>query len=79
MISSIIKIDMNKIKVELPKGFMNVGMSLSNDLIANTNDSSNWDNLRFPLPKPTYKWQIHSYEDDNKIVYLIDNINDEKI
>ena len=65
-------IDMNKIKVELPKGFMNVGVILSNDLIANTNDSSNSDTLRFPLPKPTYKWQIHSYEDDNKIVYLID-------
>ena len=65
-------IDLNKIKVELPKGFMNVGVSLGNDLIANTNDSSNWDTLRFPLPKPTYKWQIHSYEDDSKIVYLID-------
>jgi len=63
---------MTKIKVELPKGFMNVGVSLSNDLIANTNDSARWDTLRFPLPKPTYKWQIHSYEDDNKIVNLID-------
>ena len=65
-------INMTKIKVELPKGFMNVGVSLSNDLIANTNDSANWNTLRFPLPKPTHKWQIHSYEDDNKIVNLID-------
>ena len=63
---------MDIIKVELPKGFMNVGVSLSNDLIANTNDSANWDTLRFPLPKPTHKWIIHSYEDDNKIVNLID-------
>ena len=63
---------MKNIKVELPKGFMNVGVSLSNHLIANTNDSSNWDTLRFPLPKPNHKWVIHSYEDDNKIVNLID-------
>jgi hypothetical protein len=63
---------MNKIKVELPKGFMNVGVSLSNDLIANTNNSKDYDTLRFPLPKPSYKWEIHSYEGDNKIVNLID-------
>ena len=63
---------MNKIKVELPKGFMNVDVSLNNYLTANTNYSSNWDTLRFPLPKPTNKWIIHSYEDNNKTVILID-------
>ena len=63
---------MSKIKIELPKGYMNVDVSLDNDLIADTNDSANWDTLRFPLPKPTFKWIIHSYSDNNKIVVLID-------
>ena len=67
---------MSKVKIELPKGFMNVGVTLSNYLIADTNDSVNWDTLKFPLPKPIYKWQIHSYEDDNKIVNLIDEKED---
>jgi len=63
---------MNIIKVELPKGFMNVGVSLSNYLIADTNDSANWKNVKYSLPKPIFKWHIHSYEDDNRIVNLID-------
>jgi len=63
---------MNKIKVELPKGFMNVGVSLRNNLTANTNDSKNWDTLSFPLPKPTYEWRVHSYSEDRKVVNLVD-------
>ena len=63
---------MDKIKVELPKGFMNVGVSLKNNLTSDTNYSEKWDTLSFPLPKPTFRWQIHSYENENKIVILID-------
>lgn len=48
------------IEVELPKGFMNVGVTSDNSfLTANTNDSANWDTLKFPLPKG--KWRIKGY------------------
>jgi hypothetical protein len=59
-------------KIELPKGFMNVGVTTCNHLTADTNNSMNWDTLKFPLPKPIFKWQIHSYSKNNKIVHLID-------
>lgn len=56
------------IEFELPKGFMNVGVSSDNKyLTANTNDSSNWDTLRVPLPKG--KWSIKGYQ-----VTLIGNV-----
>ena len=48
------------IKIILPKGFMNVGVSTANVLIADTNDSKNWDNLRVPLPKGD--WEIKNKE-----------------
>jgi len=59
------------IEIELPKGFMNVGITTSNYLIADTNDSGNWDTLKFPLPKG--EWEIYKYTgDSNKDVILID-------
>jgi hypothetical protein len=64
---------MNKeIKIELPKGFMNVGISTDNILIADTNDSANWDTISFPLPEPKGTWNILRYEQDFKIVVLED-------
>ena len=65
------------IEVEIPIGFKNCGISVCNHFIADTNDSSNWDTLKFPLPEPQYKWNIKSYKDginnSNKlIVVLID-------
>lgn len=68
---------MSKLRIELPKGFMNVGITPTNHLIADTNDSQNWDTLKFPLPQPVYKWQIYSYKDDYKLVILIDEQEDE--
>jgi len=65
------------IDIELPKNFMNVGITASNYLIADTNNSENWDTLKFPLPKG--KWSIHSFstkpgfEDQKTILKLIDN------
>lgn len=63
----------NIIEIELPKEFMNVGVSTDNHLIADTNDGSNWDTLKFPLPYG--KWSIKNYKDKknirNKIVTLI--------
>jgi len=65
------------IDVEIPIGFMNCGISTCNKFIADTNNSANWDTLKFPLPKPKYKWNISHYKNkgDNfqkKIVVLID-------
>ena len=54
------------IEVELPKGYMNVGVA-GGCLIADTNDSANWDTLRFPLPDG--EWRIHSQ--DGKKVRLV--------
>lgn len=52
------------IEIELPKGFMNCGISVCNKFIADTNDSSNWDTVLFPLPKPKGKWEIKCYTGD---------------
>ena len=50
----------------MPKGFMNTGISICNHFIADTNDSSNWDTIKFPLPKG--KWSIQNI--DGKIITL---------
>ena len=65
------------IDVEIPIGFMNCGISTCNNFIADTNNSTNWDTLTFPLPKPKYKWNISHYKNkgdkfQKKIVVLID-------
>ena len=59
------------LEVELPNNFMNVGVTNNNELIADTNDSANWDTLKFPLPKGV--WRIHSYTSNLEIGGLIDN------
>ena len=61
-----------KKKIDIPKGFMNIGVTISNYLIGDTNDSANWDTFEYPLPKPMNKWNIHSYENDGRTVVLID-------
>lgn len=48
----------SRIEVIIPKGFMNVAVSIDNCLIADTNDSANWDTIKFPLP--IGNWTIHS-------------------
>ena len=48
-----------EITIELPRGFKNVGITTDNFLTANTNDSKNWDTLKFPLP--IGKWAIKAY------------------
>jgi hypothetical protein len=52
------------IEVEIPKGFMNCGVCICNHFIADTNNSANWDTIKFPLPKPKYKWNIKCYTGD---------------
>jgi len=59
------------IEIRIPKGFMNCSVTIDNNFIADTNDSENWDTLKFPLPKG--KWSIHSYK-DSTIVVLQNNL-----
>ena len=46
------------VNIEIPSGFMNVSITKSNRLTANTNDSKNWDEMSIPLPDG--KWSLHS-------------------
>ena len=39
---------------------MNTGISTCNHFIADTNDSTNWDTIKFPLPKG--KWSIQGIQ-----------------
>lgn len=71
-----IKIIDNKILIiEMPKGYRNIAVTLSNHLVADTNDSTNWDTLKFPLPKG--KWSIYSTitKKDKATIILQDNRN----
>lgn len=52
--------------IEIPKGFMNVAVS-GKFLVADTNDSANWDTLKFPLPEG--KWKVQYKE--GKLVRLV--------
>lgn len=65
------------IEVEIPKGYMNCDVSTCNHFIADTNNCANWDTIKFPLPKPRYKWNIKCYRGDidkheKQTVILID-------
>jgi hypothetical protein len=62
---------MKELIIKIPKGYMNVGISTSNKLIADTNDSSNWDEIYFPLPKG--KWNIENIDVQTNIIKLVKN------
>lgn len=47
---------MKTMTITLPKGFMNVAITKNNHLIADTNDSSNFNTLSIELPKG--EWSI---------------------
>ncbi len=57
---------MNKIEIDLPKGFMNTGVTLDNFLIADTNDSANWKTFKTPLPDGS--WSIFKVTGDKVIL-----------
>ena len=63
------------LKVEIPKGFYNCGITTCNHFIADTNNSADWKTLKFPLPKPKGKeWRINRYDilnDEKTVVELI--------
>ena len=58
-----------KLILKLPNGYMNVGISTCNKLIADTNDSSNWDEIYFTLPNG--KWSIENIDIESNLVTLI--------
>ena len=58
-----------KIGILLPIGFMNCGITGNNTMVADTNNSENFQVIEFPLPKG--KWRIHSYKNNNTTVVLI--------
>ena len=62
---------MKELIIKIPKGYMNVGISTNNKLIADTNDSSNWDEIYFPLPKG--KWNIENIDIQTNIIKLTKN------
>ncbi len=51
-----------KWEVKIPKGYMNYWITPWNYFIADTNDSSNWDTIKIPLPdkKLNKVWSIES-------------------
>lgn len=57
----------DRINIELPKGFCNIAITESNCLVADTNDTSNWDSLTIPLPEG--EWKIS--EQKGKIITLV--------
>lgn len=73
IISNILKIEKRKrfIDVQIPRNFMNCAITTDNFLIANTNDGSNWDTLKIPLPKPKNRWDIYNYKFDSINEYKI--------
>jgi len=49
---------MKTITIKIPKNFMNTAITKDNYFIADTNDSKNWNTIKFPLPKG--KWIINN-------------------
>jgi hypothetical protein len=78
IISKLFNRNPKTIEIDLPIGFMNCGVTINNNFVADTNASGKyWDTLKFPLPKPKYKWKIKCYKGDmdkpeKKTVVLID-------
>lgn len=77
VIARFLKRSQRTIKVEIPRGFFNCGVTTTNLFVSDTNDSNNWDTLSFPLPKPRYRWKIQSYQGnmsdpEKKNVILVD-------
>jgi len=56
----------SEIVVKVPRGYMNIGVSTSGRLIADMNDSQNWDVLSFPLPSGA--WRIKKVEGQTVIL-----------
>ena len=49
-----------EIEVTIPSGYMNCGVTMNNEFIADSNNSSDYHCIKFPLPTPVRKWVIKS-------------------
>ncbi len=58
------------LNIIIPDGFMNCVITLNNEFIADTNNSAEWDFLKFPLPKPKGRWKIKQYKDPNTVILI---------
>jgi len=56
---------MTKINIKIPNNFMNTAVTIDNHFIADTNDSNNFDTIKFPLPKGN--WKIYKVSTNNII------------
>ena len=59
---------MSELEIIIPKGFMNIAITLSNHLVGDTNNSTNWDDFKIPLPKG--KWKIKGYPKGKKVILI---------
>jgi len=60
---------MKYIDIKIPNGFMNIGITKDNYFIADTNDSNNWDTIKFPLPEGN--WVISDMGSKGSIILLL--------
>lgn len=51
--------------IKVPNGYMNIGVSTSNCLVADTNDSSNWNTFKTELPSG--EWKISNIDNNNVV------------
>ena len=58
-------------KIKIPKGYKNIGITMDNKLIADTNNSKHWDTLSIPLPKKLFRtWKIVSIDSETGLIVL---------
>ena len=61
--------DKQFLRIVIPKNFMNTAITSDNFFIADTNNSVNWDFIKFPLPEGN--WKI--YSEEGKIIILVND------
>jgi len=61
---------MQTIKIVIPKGFMNVAVTKTNHLIADTNNECGWDRISIELPILVDGiWRINSIKNNTVMVH----------
>lgn len=55
------RFDKMTIRIEIPRGYINLAVTTCNHLVGDTNNSDAWDWFKFPLPQG--HWSILSIND----------------
>lgn len=63
--------EQDKLTVKIPLNFMNTAITIDNFFVADTNNSEDFDILKFPLPEG--KWSIYSHAVQKGEVVLVKN------